>query len=197
MAKLTAPLFSLGARGKLGNALVYFPWKGIDAVRRYVVPTNPNTTAQNTQRANLEAGVTEWHAALYTELDKGAWNRLALTLESVMSGFNAFMQTFVLQKILGNIWYRIRFVTTHTILATSFKVNGEGADIAPSPICYYGTSKTSMLGTATGVFQVGQYWLFTITGLVADTLYYFQIRRGTSGTNYGKTGIYQQKTLAA
>jgi len=49
MAKLKAPLMSLGASGALGKALVFFGWKGLDVVREYVIPANPKTTAQNTQ----------------------------------------------------------------------------------------------------------------------------------------------------
>ena len=46
MAKLYGPLFSLDARGKLGKALVYSIWKGLNYVRKYVIPANPNTAAQ-------------------------------------------------------------------------------------------------------------------------------------------------------
>ena len=46
MAKLTAPLMSFGARGKLGGSLVYSAWKGVNTARQLVTPANPNTTAQ-------------------------------------------------------------------------------------------------------------------------------------------------------
>jgi len=41
MAKVDGPLFSLEARGKIGQAIVFFPWKGRHAVRRWLKPTNP------------------------------------------------------------------------------------------------------------------------------------------------------------
>lgn len=41
MAKVSGPLFSLEARGKIADALVFFPWKGLHVVRQWLVPSNP------------------------------------------------------------------------------------------------------------------------------------------------------------
>jgi len=46
MAKLTGPLFSLDARGKLGSALVFIGWKGIKSVRQWLKPANPQSADQ-------------------------------------------------------------------------------------------------------------------------------------------------------
>ena len=50
MPKITAPLLSFGARGQIGNAQVYSSWKGIPYARRYVVPANPKTVKQQSNR---------------------------------------------------------------------------------------------------------------------------------------------------
>jgi len=50
MAKLTGPLFSLDARGKLGKALVFIGWKGIKTVRQWLKPANPQSAAQGDVR---------------------------------------------------------------------------------------------------------------------------------------------------
>lgn len=55
-AKVDGPLFSLEARGKIGEAIVYFPWKGRHAVRRWLKPTNPRDIDQKLIRQKL-AGV--------------------------------------------------------------------------------------------------------------------------------------------
>jgi hypothetical protein len=89
MAKLTAPLFSLGARGQLGKTLVYMAWKGINDVRQHVTPANPQTAAQTTQRDAMSAVVSAWRNYFTDATMRAAWNRLAGTLASVMSGFNA------------------------------------------------------------------------------------------------------------
>jgi hypothetical protein len=50
MAKVTLPLMSGGASGKVADALVFFPWKGIAVVRQWLKPSNPMTTLQGNQR---------------------------------------------------------------------------------------------------------------------------------------------------
>ena len=63
MAKLKAPLLSLGASGAIGKSLVFFGWKGLDVVREYVVPSNPQSDDQITQRGFLTEAVTRIHQA--------------------------------------------------------------------------------------------------------------------------------------
>ncbi len=55
MAKVDGPLFSLGARGKIGDAIVFFPWKGLHVVRQWLIPANPKTADQGTIRLILGA----------------------------------------------------------------------------------------------------------------------------------------------
>ena len=53
MAKLTGPLFSLDARGKLGSALVFIGWKGLKTVRQWLKPANPKSADQGDVRLVL------------------------------------------------------------------------------------------------------------------------------------------------
>jgi hypothetical protein len=55
MAKVDGPLMSLEARGKIADAVVFFPWKGRHAVRQWLKPTNPKKTLQGYVRAALKA----------------------------------------------------------------------------------------------------------------------------------------------
>lgn len=50
MAKVTGPLFSVSASGKIANSMVYFGWKGINVVRQWVIPSNPQSAGQGDQR---------------------------------------------------------------------------------------------------------------------------------------------------
>lgn len=50
MAKVTGPLFSVSASGKIGDAMVHFGWKGINVVRGYVKPANPKSLLQGNVR---------------------------------------------------------------------------------------------------------------------------------------------------
>lgn len=60
MARLTAPLLSLGARGKLGDAIVFATWKGVDYARTYVIPENPNTSGQQEVRGVFSTLTEMW-----------------------------------------------------------------------------------------------------------------------------------------
>lgn len=50
MAKVTGPLYSMGASGKIANAMVFFAWKGTAVVRQWLKPANPMTSGQGDQR---------------------------------------------------------------------------------------------------------------------------------------------------
>jgi hypothetical protein len=53
VAKVTGPLFSMDARNKLGDALVFIGWKGIKDVRMWLKPTQPRTGKQGDVRLIL------------------------------------------------------------------------------------------------------------------------------------------------
>lgn len=91
MAILRTPLLSFGASGKLARTLVYFSWKGLDVVREYVVPTNPNTASQQTQRTLFTAMVAAWRNYFTDTLMRTAWNLSASVSKKAQSGFNAAM----------------------------------------------------------------------------------------------------------
>ncbi len=53
MAKVDGPIFSVEARGKLADAVVYFPWKGRHIVRQWLKPTQPRSIKQGFVRVAL------------------------------------------------------------------------------------------------------------------------------------------------
>lgn len=55
MAKVEGPLMSIEARGKLADAMVFFPWKGRHVVRQWLEPTQKNSTNQGYVRAGMIA----------------------------------------------------------------------------------------------------------------------------------------------
>lgn len=50
MARLTAPLLSLGASGSIAKSLVFASWKGVPYARVHVIPANPQSVAQQEVR---------------------------------------------------------------------------------------------------------------------------------------------------
>jgi hypothetical protein len=53
MAKVTGPLMSISASGKLANSLVFFGWKGLNVVRQWLIPANPMSASQGNFRTML------------------------------------------------------------------------------------------------------------------------------------------------
>lgn len=50
MAKVTGPLFSISASGKIADSMVFFGWKGTNVVRQWLKPANPMSFGQGDNR---------------------------------------------------------------------------------------------------------------------------------------------------
>lgn len=90
MSKLTAPLLSFSASGQIAKTMVAATWKGIPYMRKYVVPANPKTAAQITQRGYVTSIVSAWKNYFTNATCRAAWARWATASSKTMSGFNAF-----------------------------------------------------------------------------------------------------------
>lgn len=199
MAKLKAPLLSLGAAGQIGKTIVFFPWKGINAAREYVVPANPKTTPQNDQRGYVRTAVAAVHTAEASptnpldEEDKTAWSLMATVQGMIMTWFNAMVKVIVDQLVAGDDWSI--FGDMHcTPGATKLTVAGfllaNGTAPATNGALYYGTSKTALLGSVActvAALNGGK----DITGLTTGVKYYVQYRPSTPSNQVGSnSGIY-------
>jgi len=87
MALVTGPLLSLDARGQVAGAIVFGNWKGRPTVRKLVRPSNPQTGAQDGQRAGVQFLSQAW--AAISAANKALWQDLAD--EGKYSTFNAYM----------------------------------------------------------------------------------------------------------
>ena len=198
MAKVKGPLFSVGASGKIADTLVYFPWKGLEVVRQWLVPADPKTPAQKTQRGHLRDAVMEWHGARYNQFDREAWRRFATHDPDVMTGFNRMVKSFLLTRVrMAKAWQRLHMALTDTVTTSGFRVQIDAttpADAAPT--IHWGLTPGTLLNSApmtgVGVAPFTQ-WEYTITGLLSRTIYYFQIDFEDPAT-FGETGIYDERT---
>src|SRR5579862_2178766 len=93
MAKLNAPLMSLGASGEFGKEIVYSHWKGINYARELVIPMNPNSAAQQVIRGYFTASVDAWHAE--TSTVRTAWTDYAKTQSLAESGYNLYVGKYI------------------------------------------------------------------------------------------------------
>jgi len=194
MAKVTAPLFGFSASGKLADSLVYMKWKGLKTVRSYVIPANPKSTDQITQRGYMTSALTAWHAAAWNEADLTAWDRYAGTLAKIMSGFNAFVKKNMEALIASKVFQVLTGADFSSVTATAgtvvFDIVAEGTSYL-----HVGTSKTAFPDSYLGVFDTGHV-TFTLAGNTEKTKYYCYAIN-TEGTDIGRTGIYDFITPAA
>lgn len=195
MVKPKAPLFGLGASGALGGAIVYGSWKGLDVAREYVIPANPQTAAQTTQRSYMTDAVDEWHttgAAALEAADKLAWNRYAGVLGR-MSGFNAFCRAWINEAVAGGTppghFYNLDVTD---LSASSFNADIDGAGLTTEVVSIFmGTSKTFFEFTSTQAAVAGNAAFNNLaTGFGAGTTVFFYFTVGTPGTDFMRTGLY-------
>lgn len=92
MAKVTAPFLSLSARGSVANTLTSQNWKGLNTMRQKPQPSNPNTSAQQSQRTKIAAAIQAWRTGEIDLTIKEAWDRLASVGGKPITGFNLFVR---------------------------------------------------------------------------------------------------------
>lgn len=194
MAKLKMPLMSQSASGKLGDSLVFFNWKGLDVVRSYVIPANPKTASQTTQRGYFTSAVQLFHNTSFTDADRSAMNLAASAMKLVASGFNWFIKHVVEAKVAGDTFNPLYNCLISDVASTTATVEIDcGADKTAK--LYWGTSKTFMPNEEEGTF-VSPTWTFSLTGLPSNSYIYFYVKN-TGADEQGKSGIYFFKTLSA
>lgn len=196
MAKLKGPLFSLGASQQLGKALVYFPWKGLNCVREYVIPSNPKTALQTTQRGHLTQAVLTIHQAQawimhpLNAVDIAAYALLASVVKAATTWFNQAVKMLIDQLIAGLsplFWSDGSVTPGAGQLALAVTMN---AAYATAVTCFYGTSKTALVNSIAASL-VEQTWTGTPTGLTAGVKYFMQLRPSApAGAVGANTGIY-------
>jgi len=196
MAKLKAPLLSLGASGAIGKAIVFFPWKGLNVAREYVVPANPKTDAQNTQRGYLIVVVAQIHkiqalaADALTSVDTSAYALWGSIYPTPRTWFNQAVKNWLDQNVLGKtgiIWSNGHTTPADGQLTMSIVATDSTPDSAKF---YYGTSKTALTNSIAGV-KAGGVYSKVVTGLTNGVKYYWQIRPVTPAIRIGSfSGIY-------
>lgn len=206
MAVVNAPLFSFGARGQLAKSLVFFPWKGLNVVRGYVIPANPDTTDQGIQRDLLAAAVTKLHAAqvaaahAFAAADKTAYALLASLAATPLTWFNQICKLWidvdrVATKVPCIYSAGAMTATVHTgAIAIVYLNEKTGSSLAAGSF-YLGTTPTTLLvaGAATIVAGVSATnsgagaW----TDLVVGAKYYWQFRpTGADPCLGANSGVY-------
>lgn len=90
MAKVTAPLLSMGASGTVGKTMTFGSWKGIPYIRQRVTPANPNSSGQQQTRTVFAGASQTWR--LFNDDAKAPWNAFATGAQ--FTGRNAYVGRF-------------------------------------------------------------------------------------------------------
>ena len=200
MAKLTAPLFSFGASGAIGKSLVFFPWKGINAARQFVIPANPNTTAQATQRGYLKDAVDAVHEAQtlvdnpLNAKDIAALELLGTTFPTPRTWFNVLCRMWMKMMVEGK---------TPAVLRGATVTPGNGTltlvlyndDIVTTRIetgrAYYGTSKSTLVNVVEATPDLVNHTMTcSLVGLANGTKYFVQFKASSAAEYVGNDGLW-------
>lgn len=205
MAKVNAPLFSFNASGQLAKSLVYFGWKGLDAVRSYVIPANPKTAAQVTQRGYFTAAVAAIHAALALAAnpldadDQAAYAALASTRATPRTWFNEIVKLWADVEVAGDTPVIYCDGTISDATPATFdcvlQIEEETGSTLASGKFFFGTSKTALIHSHTATVTAGDSVALVNQDLsaflTAGVKYYMQFRPdGGDGCEGAVSGIY-------
>ena len=208
MAKLKGPLFSLGATAQIGKTLVYFPWKGLNVVREYVVPSYRRTTPQAIQRDYFKAAVTDIHEAMglaaypLNETDTTAYALWASVVQAATTWFNQAVRNFVDCNVLendGTVFRSGQAVEADTTLSvTVFSDEIDGTKITAGKF-FWGTTKTALIHSGAGGIDAEAHSAnLLIEGLTNGVKYFWQFRVSTGEDCEGaRSGIYHNTPVAA
>lgn len=197
MAKLKAPLLSLGASGQLGKALVFFNWKGLDVAREYVVPSNPKTAGQVTQRGYMSDAVEAIHDAQAEAThaidaeDIMAYSLLASVVKAATTWFNQAVKLILDNKVLG---YQEGCYGDGHCTPGADQLTFEAWFYFENPISagtlWYGTSKTALVNSIAATVA-GNKVSKVITGLTTGVKYYVQFKPTAPASTVAiPSGIY-------
>lgn len=178
MAKVTAPLLSLGASGKIANTLVASVWKGIPYMRQYVVPANPKTVDQVAHRAAFTAAVAAWRTYITAADQREAWRVFAGVQSGAQSNFNAAVGNLVPRlKVDGDASFASTWAEASQILTVTMKNMDDGAtgDEAGNFEVWTGTKATNLTQLETKTIVAGD--IVTSDLGDADDVLYIDIRK--------------------
>ena len=200
MAKLKAPLLSLGAAGAIGKSLVFFGWKGLDVVREYVVPSNPKSDAQIAQRALITAAVAEIHDAMvYTDHNLTSADKSAYALDGSLkptprTWFNQAVKIMVDAQIDAQDYFGVTDATCVYLAAATATVEVWSVlEAAATGFIKYGTSKAALLNSIAADIAAHTF-TGTLLALTVGTTYYWQWQATpVAGKKVCRSGIYTYK----
>ena len=88
---IIAENINLGLHGQVGKKTIYWVTKGVQFKRPYIVPFDPKTFAQRTQRNKFYIASQMWNAL--TPIEKEEWEEKVKKTQYIMTAYNLFIRT--------------------------------------------------------------------------------------------------------
>jgi len=195
MAIVDSPLLSLGARGTIAKTLTFLRLKGQNVVRQRVIPLNPQSAGQTTQRGFLAAAVASWQAGGFNALDIAAWARYAKASFRKMSGYNIFTSLFT-KYLVGGGTEDPPFGAVTSILGDEEFTITIGAKSGGTMKLFIGTTKTSQPTEHSVTDMTGDSFEEVIDGLTASTTYFYYLQYTDATAHVLRGGLYTIVTTA-
>jgi len=136
MAKVTGPLMSMSASGKIADAIVFFGWKGTNVVRQWLKPSNPQSTSQGDTR--IVMGGTG--RAVGKMVASGAYHQQLIDLNLIPGGQTkqSYMVKYIIDNFLSNgtlYTAELAALTGHTAFA-DFETSADSLGILEFDLSY-------------------------------------------------------------
>lgn len=182
MAKVTGPLLSVDASGKVADTIVFSRWRGIKYVRQWIKPANPNTAAQQTQRTRLADAIAAWVTLLGASAQQ-AWRDFQAGQER--SGPNEFVSRHILAEAATKLirYASVPLATPGVDQATITWTT----DVACIGKVYYGTGhRVYSAEQAEGGADTSH--SINVVGLVTGVKYYFFVAATLPDTQWAEGG---------
>lgn len=168
MAKVTGPLMSFDASGTIGNTLTFAKWVGRAYVRRYVIPSNPQTLAQEETRNAFSAlgKATSW-AGSTTQTGAGRSLTDAAAIQAIAPSDQRWNGFIVSQMAQTSLAAYEDAVAAYDALNTTAKTAWDTAAAGLSPAMQPAPQRLAGGGSDTPlpngqVFFIWQYALYVV-----------------------------------
>lgn len=143
-AKVVAPLGSYSASGKIGKALVYFSHLGRNVVRGFVIPANPQSTAQGDVRTVI-GGLGRALKIIVTPSD---WQVDVKSITPAGQTYGSYSVSTAYSSFMSNVTNYEAMVTelaAHTA-AADFETDAVAAGLSSFSLPYAGTTDAFSAG---------------------------------------------------
>lgn len=189
MAKVQGPLFSVDARGKIADSLVFMGWRGLKTVRSYAIPSNPNTPDQIRVRNNFTMATKLW--SRLTGRDQNAWR--AFASGNQYSGYNDLVGKAKDIMDKGGEWVLLNNAEEKNVTSTGATIEIESSKEVDL-IIRWGTSSRSygmsMTMTPPEDFETNPVYTAELTNLPSNATVYYTIEVAETEGLAGRTGEY-------